>query len=44
MVEPLVWTETRQRMCNICGALVGDIDMHADWHRGKAVPGKEGPK
>jgi hypothetical protein len=20
-------------MCNICGALVGDIDMHAGWHR-----------
>jgi hypothetical protein len=38
MVEPLVWTETRQRMCNICGALVGDIDMHADWHKQPLVP------
>jgi hypothetical protein len=38
MVEPLVSTETRQRMCNVCGALVGDIDMHAGWHKGVAAP------
>jgi hypothetical protein len=43
MVEPLVWTETRQRMCNICGALVGDIDMHAGWHKGGAVPEQPAP-
>jgi hypothetical protein len=25
-------------MCNICGALIGDIDIHADWHKEQAAP------
>lgn len=32
MVEPLVWTETRQRMCVVCGALIGDPAAHGAWH------------
>lgn len=33
-----VWTETGQkRACDICGALISDIGLHADWHASAPV-------
>jgi hypothetical protein len=38
MTTPIIWTETGQkRACDICGALIGDIGLHADWHASAPV-------
>lgn len=33
MTTPIIWTETTNKVCNLCGALVGDVTKHADWHK-----------